>query len=342
MELIAKQIESKEVWERFMVQIKPNTFLHSWNWGEFQSSLGNATCRLAVFQGENLTALAFFYEITARRGIFWLCPHGPIFKSNADKQVALKILLDFLRKEIIKNQRCDFIRICPLLGADSDNEKIFSELGFKASPLYTHPELSWLLDVDLDKEKLLSAMRKGTRYSIKKATQDGVSVEQSSSRADLEKFRQIYQSTSQRQKFAPFSKNYLDKEWTAFQKDNQCLLFFGYYQGKIISAAFIVFSQRSAFYHHGASLPEFAKIPSAHLVLWEAILEAKNRGCKFFNFWGISPDNQPAHPWFGLSFFKKGFGGFSEQYVASQDLILSWRYWLNFVVEKWRKKKRGM
>jgi len=342
MELIVKQIELKEVWEQFMAEIKPNSFLHAWNWGEFQAAMGNQTCRLAVWQGQELMALAFFYKITARRGVFWLCPHGPIFKPDIDKQAAMRVLLDFLRSEVIKNQRCDFIRVCPLLELSPDNENIFKTLGFKPSPLYTHPELSWILRLDKDSEKLLQEARKSTRYSIKKAGQDGVTVEQSSDIADLEKFWQIYQSTSHRQKFAPFSQNYLIKELTIFQKDNQCLLFFGRYQDKIISAAFIVFNQHSAFYHHGASLPEFAKIPAAHLVLWQAIGEAKKRGCEFFNFWGISPDNQPDHPWFGLSFFKKGFGGFSEQYLASQDLILSWRYWFNFAIEKWRKKKRGM
>ncbi len=325
-----------------MAQTKPNSFLHTWQWGEFQSSLDNPICRLAVWQGENLMALAFFYKITARRGVFWLCPHGPIFQPNVDKRQALAALLDFLRHEIIKNKRCDFIRICPLLESSIDHEKVFQQLNFRPSPLYTHPELSWLLDLAPDSEKLLQAMRKGTRYSIKKAAQDGVTIGQSSDSVDLEKFWQIYQSTSQRQKFAPFSQNYLAQEWAAFAKDNQCLLFFGRYQGKIISAAFIVFGQSSAFYHHGASLPEFAKIPAAHLVLWSAINEAKRRGCNFFNFWGISPDDQPQHPWFGLSFFKKGFGGFSQQYLPSQDLILSWRYWLNFAIEKWRKKKRGM
>ena len=325
-----------------MAETKPNSFLHSWNWGEFQAAMGNSVCRLAIWQGENLVALALFYKITARRGVFWLCPHGPIFQPDIDKAQALAALLDFLRGEIIKNQRCDFIRICPLLELSPDNEKIFKALGFRPSPLYTHPELAWILRVDKDSEKLLQETRKSTRYSIKKAGQDGVTIEQSSDSADLEKFWQIYQSTSQRQKFAPFSKNYLAKELAIFQKDNQCLLFFSRYQGKIISSAFIIFYNGSAFYHHGASLPEFAKIPAAHLVLWQAISEAKKRGCNFFNFWGISLDNQTAHPWFGLSFFKKGFGGFSEQYLPSQDLILSWRYWLNFAVEKWRKKKRGM
>lgn len=342
MDLIVKQIESKEVWERFMAERKPNSFLHSWNWGEFQAAMANPICRLAVWQGENLIALALFYKIIARRGVFWLCPHGPIFKPSADKAQALKALLDFLRGEIIKNQRCDFIRVCPLLALSPDNEKIFKTLGFKPSPLYTHPELAWILRIDKDSEKLLQEMRKGTRYSIKKAGQDGVTIEQGSDIADLEKFWQIYQSTSQRQGFVPFSQKYLSNEFTTLVKDNQCLLFFGRYQGKIISSAFIIFCHGSAFYHHGASLPETNKIPAAHLVLWQAIGEAKKRGCNFFNFWGISPDNQPTHPWFGLSFFKKGFGGFSEQYLASQDLILSWRYWLNFVVEKWRKKKRGM
>lgn len=325
-----------------MGQSKPNTFLHSWDWGEFQIAMGNRICRLAVFDGQKIIAAALFFKTVARRGVFWICPHGPVFSDNNQAGPLLFLLVDFLKKEVIKNERADFIRVCPLLPLSAENEKIFLDLKFRRAPIHTYSELAWILKITALPEELLAGMRKSTRYSIKKAPAMGVEIEKSANIADLEKFWRIYERTSERQSFTPFSKEYLNKEFAVFQKDNQCLLFFGRYKGEIISGAFLIFYNGIGFYHHGASLPEFAKIPAAHLVLWEAIGEAKKRGCGFFNFWGISPDNQPKHPWFGLSFFKKGFGGFGEQYIQSQDRPLAWRYWLNFAVEKWRKKKRGM
>jgi len=70
-------------------------------------------------------------------------------------------------------------------------------------------------------------------------------------------------------------------------------------------------------------------VPAAYLLQWEAIREVKSRGCKLYNFWGIS-DERRNHPWAGLTLFKKGFGGFSKEYLLAQDLPLRPFYWLSF------------
>ena len=48
------------------------------------------------------------------------------------------------------------------------------------------------------------------------------------------------------------------------------------------------------------------------------------------------------HPWYGLSLFKMGFGGRSKEYIKSQDFVISQKYWLNYIIEKLRKFKRGL
>ncbi|RLE05174.1 MAG: peptidoglycan bridge formation protein FemAB, partial [Candidatus Aminicenantes bacterium] len=78
-----------------------------------------------------------------------------------------------------------------------------------------------------------------------------------------------------------------------------------------------------------------------YLLLWKAIQEAKKRNCEIFNFWGIAPKNKPKHPWQGLTFFKKGFGGYQKDLIHAQDLPMGRRYWLNWMVETFRRIKRG-
>jgi lipid II:glycine glycyltransferase (peptidoglycan interpeptide bridge formation enzyme) len=82
---------------------------------------------------------------------------------------------------------------------------------------------------------------------------------------------------------------------------------------------------------------------------WEAIKEAKSRGCKTYNFWGIAPEIKnpedikvSLHPWAGLSLFKMGFGGERKEYVKTQDLDVSPKYWLNYIIEVLRKHKRRL
>jgi lipid II:glycine glycyltransferase (peptidoglycan interpeptide bridge formation enzyme) len=83
-------------------------------------------------------------------------------------------------------------------------------------------------------------------------------------------------------------------------------------------------------------------LPAAYAILWEAILEGKRRGCRWFNFWGVVGDDQENHPWFGLSRFKKGFGGEEVWYLHARDYPLSWRYWPVWALETWRRRKRGL
>jgi peptidoglycan pentaglycine glycine transferase (the first glycine) len=120
------------------------------------------------------------------------------------------------------------------------------------------------------------------------------------------------------------------------------VLFFGKYQGEYVSTAFVVYANGSGFYHHGASNQKFPSITASEAVQWAAIKEAKARGCERYNFWGIVPEEAVKHPWHGLSKFKRGFGGFAEGYIHAQDIPLTSKYWLNYLVEKIRKIRRRL
>ena len=174
-------------------------------------------------------------------------------------------------------------------------------------------------------------------------------MEKSGDISDLETFKEIYRSTFSRQHFVPFSPEYLKNEFSAFSPDKKIAIFFAKYQpageasqSEIVSSAIIVYEKNEAFYHHGASNQKFPKITPTHLFQWEIIKDAKSRGCKFYNFWGIAPEEKKNHPMAGLSLFKKGFGGFLEELQPTQDLIINPKYWLSFAVEKVRKIKRGL
>ncbi len=341
----AKAITQKNEWEQFLQLAKPRTFLHSWAWGAFHMAQGQRIFRFGIYDGRALVAVALFIKIVARRGTFLLCPHGPIVHpSHAGSALVSEIVAKLAEhvKPIARLEQCDFIRICPLLMDSLDNRALFMRSGFRDAPIHMHPELSWMLDITPTNDDLLLAMRKTTRYSIRKAEKDGVVVTMSNDPDDVERFYAVYQDTVDRQHFTPFSASYLRKEFETFAADKAVQWFFADYNGQTISAAMIIFYGLSGFYHHGASIQKFGNVPASYLLQWRAIEEAKKRGIPLYNFWGISPEDRPAHPWAGLSLFKKGFGGFPEAYVSAQDLPLTAKYWLNFVVEKVRKIKRGL
>ncbi len=350
MKFAVNLIKEKEIWEGFLSGIREKTFLQSWNWGEFQKKLGNRIWRFGIFKDNNLISVALVVKIIAKRGNFLFIPHGPLLKSENYKLDILNVLVSRLRK-IADEEKESFIRIAPLWKRDEENIKIFKRLGFRTAPIHMHPELSWELDIDRPEEDILRGMRKTTRYLVKHGSQNkDIDILETKNLNDLDKFYNLYEMTAQRQGFVPFSFGYIKNEFLSFLPDNEVSIFLGKYKGEVVSSAVIVFWEDIAFYHHGASSLKYPRVPVSYVLQWKVIKEAMQRGCKKYNFWGIADTPQELkinnqkfkkHPWWGLSLFKIGFGGYKKPYVKTQDLILSQKYWIDWAIEKIRKKKRG-
>lgn len=330
-----REIQNKSEWENFLSGCQEKTFLQSWNWGEFQKMMGNKIWRLGIYNNKGLFSITLSTKVRAKRGTFLLIQHCLSMSET---------LLDKL-KEIAKEEGCDYIRIAPFLERNEENNKIFRDLGFRDSPIHASAyEATWKLDITSSEEELLKNMRKTTRYLIRQAQKD-VNIEtfRRWSIDDVDIFYQIHREVVKIQKFTPFSLEYLKNEFSAFLSDNQVSLFFGEYKGQIIAAAFVIFWSKIGFYHQAALLPKYHKIPIAYLLQWEAIKEAKRKGCVLYDFWGyVNPKENPRHPWAGPTLFKMGFGGKPYQYLKTKDLPLSKKYWLTYFFEKLRKTKRGL
>ena len=340
-----REIINKQEWEDFFLKCQQKTFLQSWNWGEFQMALGNKIRRLGVFEEEKMISVALVIKHTAKRGSFLIIPHGPVTMKERieERKQILEILLSKL-KSLAKEERVDFIRISPIFERNSENEKLFKDLGFRLRALHTHPESSWKLNIEPTEQDLLNGMRKTTRYLIRQAEKNNdIEIFQSFNIKDVEEFNKMHLEVVKKQNFVPFSLEYFKKEFLAFLPDGQIALFLAKYQGKIIAASYGVFWSNMAFYHHAALMPEYKKIPAAYLLQWEAIKEAKKRGCKIYDFWGYSdPVKNPKHPYSGPTLFKMGFGGYKEEYVKTQDFIISQKYWMSYIIETIRRIKRGL
>lgn len=343
-----KEIDNKEVWENFINQCEEKTFLHSWNWGEFQKMEGEKIWRFGIFENEQLVSVCLVLKIKAKRGTFLFVPHGPSFAHRASegkptiKFEVLKILLEELKK-LAKEEKAYFIRVAPVWEKTEENNKNFQDLGFRNAPIHMHPELTWELSLGPSEEELLMKMRKTTRYLIKQAEKNpDIEIIKSQNIEDIEKFNQLYQETVQRHHFFPFSLDYLKNEISAFVGDDQILIFLGKYKGEIVCSALIIYYSGTGYYHQGASSHKYAQFPVPYLMQWEAIKEAKKRNCQKYNFWGIAPTDDKKHPWYGLSLFKMGFGGYKKEYIKTQDLPLSWKYWLINIFERIRKLKRRL
>jgi len=340
--MIIQEIINKLNWDNFFNENESPSFLQSWEWGEFEISQNYDLIRLGLFDDNNLLiGILQVIHIKARRGNFLFVPHGPIINKIKINSIskAFRALHDYLI-DLGKKKNCAFIRISPVMENTKNNENLFKNLGYKTAPIYMHAERVWILPVDKNEDQLLNEMRKTTRYMIRKAIRDGVVIEKRTDRKAIEIFWRIYQETAKREKFVPFSRDFISKEFEAFHKSGNAMFLLGKTNGKYLAASLIVFTKSTGFYHQGASI--HSKIPVPYLLQWEAIKETKKRGCRYYNFWGILQEGRTPKNWGGLTMFKQGFGGHQIDYWPTQDYILLPKYYLTYFYEKYLGWKRNI
>lgn len=337
-----KEITQYLVWNNFINKDTTHSFLQTWEWGELQKKQGYKIIRLGIYIHQKISAIALVIKIQSRRGNFLFVPHGPVIdpkENSSNIKIMLEGLLKYL-KLIAKEGNFSFIRIAPIIEDTENNRRLFSNFGFKTAPIYMHAERTWVLDLNKPEDILLSEMRKTTRYLIKRADREEVVIEQRTDAKAFEEFIRIYKETADREHFVPFSLSYITHEYEEFSRTNNALFLFGKVNQEYFASALILFTKYSAFYHQGASI--HTKIPVTYRLQWEAIKEAKKRGCTLYNFWGIQQNGRTPKNWGGLTMFKTGFGGRQVDYIPTQDYIVSPKYYLTYFYEKYLAFKRGV
>ena len=329
-------ITCRKKWDKFVTSITPFTFFQSWDWGEYHRKIGNSIYRFGISNSDDLIGLALVIKIKSRKGSFLHLRHGPLLYDWTDYKV-IDVLLEHLKK-IGNENGIDFIRISPLIEYSEGNSNFFAERNFKESPLYLFDvAYSWNLDLDQSEEKIFSKMPKNTRNIIRRSIREGISIRSSNKIEDLIEFNGLRNETNKNKGFASSSNDLIETEFNIMSRDNNCLLWFSEFKSQPIAGAMLLYYGNQAFYHWGGSSKLNNNIPSSYLLHWEAIKDAKKRGCNTYNFWGVSPPDNNSHPWYGLSLFKKKFGGYLKHYLHAQDLPLTYNYYINYVIENVRK-----
>lgn len=336
-----KEIDSKETWENFSLSCSPNSFLQSWDWGEFNRELNRKVFRLGVYEKGKLVGICLVIKQITKLGNYLYIPRGPILE-NWHKDEEFDQLVNFL-KDLAKSEGCIFIKIEPPIGDSEDNRELFQNLSFRSAVTFVQVEDAWLVDLSKSEEELLAEMRKTTRYLVRNEAKTGVRVEISVSQEDIKDFADLLYSTATRKNFVNHPKDYYIKQFEILAKDNEMRIFKAIKDGKVLAMAVISFYGDMASYLHGASIQTGESV--GYSLQWAAITEAKRRGMKYYNFWGVVKDKHfyPGHPWYGFSLFKRGFGGFKYVYLRAQDLPLNnAKYLIYRHAEKLRRLKNRL
>jgi peptidoglycan pentaglycine glycine transferase (the first glycine) len=327
-----EEIQKKEIWENFPNKI----FLQNWEWGEFEKKgLGKKIWRLGFKKNEKLFAICLCIEEVGRFGKFIYCPRGPILNwENKEERVEiLKCLTDFFREKGYV-----FLRIDP---AVTEEFEVFKKLNFKDAASFIQVRRAWMLDIKgKTDEELMLGMRKNTRYSLKKAIRSGIQVKISEEEKDFEIFADLLQDLAKEKGFASVPSSYLKKQFEFMKRDFK--FFCAKKNNEVIAGGWFSFFGDESSYLHGASSKEVGDSQAPYLIQWEAIKYAREKGFKRHNFWGVVEDKNyhPKYPGFGYSNFKKGFGGYLEEYIKTKDFVYNVVKYQPFRLNEWYRRVR--
>lgn len=303
----------KDQWNRSIIT-SDGSFLQSWQWGEFQKSLGRQIWRIET---DGLKSLVIKHNLPLGKNYLY-CPRGPVGRITKDNFG--KFLSQV--KRIGQEKGSIFFKVEPaepvkgVLPRASLGGTALKEL--KESKNQIQPAKTLILDISKSGEELLSQMRQKTRYNIGLARRRGVKIEISSGNnpQEIDRFLDLLSATAKRDKFHLHPQGYYRKMIEVLGQEGMMKLFLAKYQNRIIAANLICFFGRRATYLHGAADYNFRQLMAPHLCQWQAILEAKKLGCQYYDFWGIDEKKYP-----GVTRFKKGFAGQEINYPGSFDLI---------------------
>lgn len=333
-----------QIWSKVQHHFPEANLFQSPAWGEVNRLIGH---KVKVEHFEDVAWCQMIVK-SAKRGRYLEIPCGPLVDWQ---DTALVRRLFALIKKTAKAEKCAFVRFRPQLSNTPEHQSLLKPLGLRRAPMHLAAEHTVMIDLTQSEDELMSAMRRQTRYEVRRAAKLGIVVEHGHSEALFREFHTVQAETAARQHFIPPNLDTLLAQRTALNKNDASAEIYvaKSAEGQPIAYGLILAAGREAEYYEAASTELNHRLPGAYALQWQVIQDLKKRGIERYNLWGIAPTDPKTgkplqnHRYFGVTTFKTGFGGQTIAFIPAQDLVIShFRYALNWIVETIRKKKRRL
>jgi len=311
-----KEIEKREVWEKFFQNSEEKSFLQSYNWGNFQVSLGKKVWRLGFYQETFLKAACLLIKENfprLKRGFFYV-PFGPIFEkelSEGTKKEIINLLADWTRP-LAKKEKVIFLRIEPL-------SPLPLASGARLAKRRIQPIQTWVLDLNKNEEEIFKGFTSRVRYNIGLAVRRGVKIK--FLKGYHPDFYRLLKKTAKADKFHYFPERHYKNLFRFRGSGFEPIMCLAEYRDRVIASKILVFSGQTVTSIHGPADRAFRSLKAPTLAQWSAIKKAKEKAYRYYDFWGFDLKRWP-----GFSYFKKSFGGRVIRYPRGIEISFS-RLW---------------
>jgi len=329
--MATQRVQDPIAWDRRVAAGPAGHVLQSWAWGELKEQFGWRVDRLA---GATALAQVLFRPLPAGLGSIAYVPKGPL--ANWADAAALRELLAAIRP-LARRQRAICLTVEPNMEDDVTLAARLVALGFRPGAQSIQPRRTILVDLDGIPGDVLARMKQKTRYNVRLAARKGVIVRPGSD-ADLPAFYHLMSVTARRDGFAIHSQDYYAAAHRLFVPSGQSpadapaqgRLLLAEHEGRLLAGLMLLAVGQTACYMYGASADESRELMPSYLLQWEAMLWAREQGCREYDLWGVPDEDeatleaqfQDRHDglW-GVYRFKRGFGGRLVRSIGAWDLV---------------------
>jgi lipid II:glycine glycyltransferase (peptidoglycan interpeptide bridge formation enzyme) len=273
--------------------------LYAWEWSEIARGQ-----RYEFVEGDELVGLASVGRIFLPLGLSYIsgiC--GPVAVND---EKILKILA------CLADRRSLFIRFEPSIKVESPRVR---------PTVAITPPVTLITSLAPSLQDLLAAMHPKTRYNIGLAQRKNLSF-RFLSVADFDLIWPLFQATAHRGGFRLHPKEHYHDLLNLHGGGLRVFLAAVFLGNKPVAVNIMVDFHEIRTYLHGASSEQDRNLMAPFLLHWELMKEAKTKGLRFYDWWGIASSDDPKDPWAGLTRFKKGFGGEVVKYPGTFDYVI--------------------
>jgi lipid II:glycine glycyltransferase (peptidoglycan interpeptide bridge formation enzyme) len=267
-------------------------------------------------------AMTVLERSVALHGKFWYIPKAP---GVADAKQLAKLLPEI--KAAAKKAGAFMVKIEPEIIKSPEAMRDITSLGLTPVRAIQPNASTVLIDLSPSLEDILAGFNQKGRHAINRAKRDGVTAK--AVPFTEENARVMYDllvSTAAgrfEQSIRPF--DYYKAFWKSFYDTGRGSLFFAYFAGQVVSAAFAMYMGRKGTYKDGASVRDKQVYGASHLLQWEIIQWMKAHGCTQHDLCGAPPSDRvddTTHPHYGIGRFKTSFNKQVTDYVGAFDVPL--------------------
>lgn len=267
-----------------------------------------------------LTALGVRRRLPVPARVFWEFSLGPLASDGVVLDDWLSWLGSALGREAAR------VRVQPAAPLDQggdDFETLLERQGFvrcRAMGSWT----TLLVDIGRDEDEILASFRAETRNAIRKSARRGTTVGVENTPEGWSILSELEDELERQISIVDRDSGFMARVGRYWLKDGAGTVLVARHDGEPVAAALVIVWGSTAYLpllptsrHH--------KLPTSHLLVWEAMRWARQHGCLAFDLVGYSMMARPGDPSWGINQFKRGFAGIEHltRSVAIHEKVCS-------------------